>query len=808
MNIKKIAVIGSGVMGAQIAALAAGTGLEVLLLDILPLKAPGADEASKGVTEQSSAWRDKLSLQALANLSTLKPSPLYRASDLKKIKIGNLEDDFQQLADADWIIEVVIERLDIKQSLYARLEKVIKKDAILSSNTSGLSVEKLTEKLSDDVKRRFLVTHFFNPPRYLKLLELVPGKTTDAKVVEAITQIGENVLGKGVVVAKDTPNFIANRIGVFHFLDVMHQADKHNWPVEAVDAVCGIPTARPKSAVFRTADVVGLDTLSLVAENVIKGCSDDEFLRSLSLPQYLHKMILKGLTGQKVGKGFYTKDPATKQIVVIDPATLEYRAKMKFKTPSLGKALGIDDPAKRLQTVVFADDQAAEIAWPTIRNVLLYAAARIPEIADDIVQVDRAMRWGFNWELGPFEMWDALGVERVCEKLATEKQSPPALVQSLLQSGCKSFYEWKSHKRFHFFPQTKTHVPENESEKNISLREYTSAGAVVEKNAGASLLDLGDGIFCCEFHTKMNAIDGDIIGMLDKSLARVEAEGTGLLIANQGGNFSAGANLLLVLMSAQQERWDELERTVRSFQDIVQRMRFSSKPVMSVPYALALGGGCEFALAAGRRVALAETYMGLVEMGAGVVPAGGGCKNLLLQFAAEAKRKHNPKDKIWFSADDGGPFQKVRKAFEYIGTGKVSTSAFEAKSLGFLTPDDLIVLDKDKLLYTAKQELLIWSKTYVPASEELIQLPGKSGKMALLNGLKDWKAQGLATDYDCVIAEKLAHVLSGGDKPTLHITNEQHVLDLEREAFLSLCGNKKTHERMMSLLQTGRPLRN
>lgn len=797
-------------MGAGIAAHLAGCGVDCLLLDILP---PDKPENSNDLK-----WRNKFALAAIERIRTSKPSLIYRQKDVSRIQVGNFEDDLSKISECDWIIEVVLERADIKHKLYERIEPYLGNDAIVSSNTSGLGWSVLAEGRSQKFRRRFLITHFFNPPRYMKLLELVAGPDTDQRVVETVTRFCEDVLGKGVVCAKDTPNFIANRIGATHIMDVMHLTVENGWPIEAVDTVLGPATGRPKSAIYRTADIVGLDTLSFVADTCLKRCSGDEMLNRLKLPQHLAQMIAKNWTGQKAGQGFYKKDAATGAILSIDPSSLDYRPGIKFKTPSLGSVKDMQDVGEKLRTVVFADDQAGEIAWTSISRMIVYAANRVPEIANDIVSVDRAMRWGFNWALGPFETWDALGVKRVCERLEKEGRPVPQIVRELLGTGRESFYEMREGRCFYFDINSK----QMEAEEGVGATLVAPLGRlkpllplilkyldVVSKNSGASLLDLGDGVFCCEFHTKMNAIDADIISMIHQGLDRVEREGVGLLLANEGENFSVGANLLLILMTAQQGKWEDLDKIVREFQAAGQRMRFSPKPVMAVPFGMALGGGCELCLASSARHAAAETYIGLVEVGVGLIPAGGGCKNLLLQVEGIIRRMHRPTDNIWYAPDDAGPYPKVRWAFENIAMAKVSTSAKEAFDLGILAGDDKISPDRERLTAEAKKHLIEFAKTYEPpVKREDITLPGLGGKMAILSALREFKRQGRVTEHDMTVGEKLAHVLSGGDAPTTHKTTEDHILDLEREAFLSLCGMEKTQERMKQMLMTGKPLRN
>lgn len=782
---KKIGVIGAGVMGAQLAALFAGAGAEVLLLDIVPGDVPADADARR---------RNRLAAEAIARLPALKPPALFLRTDAARIEPGNLEDHLRKLSECDWVVEAVVERLDVKRALYARLDGVLKDGAVLTSNTSGILHRTLADGMSPALSRRFFITHFFNPPRYMKLLEVVAGPGVDPDAVEAVVAFGEGRLGKGAVRAKDTPLFIANRIGVFFVLDVMHRLAEQGWPIEAVDAVLSRPTARPRSGVFRTLDLAGLDTLCFVAAELVKGCPGDEAVDRCRIPQFLQRMVVRGLTGDKSGRGFYHKDRATGQIQAFDPATLDYRPRVNFSTPSLLEAAKIADPAERLRRVVFAPDQAGEIAWPAISRTIVYAANRIPEIADDVCAVDAAMRWGYHWELGPFETWDALGVREVAGRLEKEGVELPSLVADLLAAGHTHFYEWRGRRRLFFEIAQRRYDPIPGSEDRATLKRFRTLGRLVEENGGAAVVDVGDGVFACEFRTKMNAIDGDVVAMLHAALERTEREGAGLVIANEGEQFSVGANLLLLLMAAQQRRWNEIDTMVREFQVINQRLRFSPKPVMAVPFGMALGGGCEICLAAPRRTAFVESYVGLVEAGAGLIPAGGGCKNLLLMLEGRAA---------------GGPQPKASAAFELIATARVSASALEAKEMGLFAAGDRIVMDRELLLFEARRELLARAKGYrPPRMREDIVLPGRGGEMALHNAVRNFVARGKATEHDAVVARKLSHVLCGGDQPSIHETSEEHLLELEREAFLSLVAEPKTQERMAHLLKTGKPLRN
>lgn len=788
-NIKKIGVIGSGVMGARLAALFAGVGVRVELLDIVP-QLPLSLPAEKNDTR----FRNRLAEDAVSKLLKAKPPAFYAVEDAKLIRPGNLEDHINRLSECDWILEAVVERLDIKKTIYSKLIRIAKSDTLISSNTSSILRRDLIQGLPESFAKRFLITHFFNPPRYMKLLEIV-GEGADENAALSLHAFAEEVLGKGVVRAKDTPGFIANRIGVFYVLDVMHQMARHGWPIEAVDAVLGKATGRPKSGVFRTMDMAGLDTLAFVATELVKSLPAGDEIQRLKIPQFLQHMIVGGQTGDKSGRGFYFKDKATGQILSYDPFKQDYRTKVGFSTPSLSDSLEISDVRERIKRIVFSEDQSGEIAWPAISRVLVYTANLVPDVSEDIAAMDNAMKWGYHWELGPFETWDALGVKEVVERLEKDGVEIPKIVSDLLGSGGSFFCGWRGFVRTYFDVSKKKMEPAQGSDKSVTLKRIKECGGKILGNQGATLLDLGDGIFACEFHTKMNAIDGDVVSVLNLSLDRVEKDGLGLLVYNDAENFSAGANLLLILMAAEQKRWGEIDAMVGEFQAVNQRMRFSAKPVMAVPFGMTLGGGCEICLACNLRTASIETYMGLVEVGTGLVPAGGGCKNFVLKLEKNIRA--------------GGPQPKVSAAFELIATARVSTSAKNALALGLLSEDDRVVMDRERLLNEAKNTLLVAAGDYLPRTPRTdILLPGIGGEMALVNALRNFVALGKATEYDAFICRKLAHVLAGGDFPVVHETTEEHILDLEREAFLSLVGEQRTKERMISLLKTGKPLRN
>ncbi|MFA5811876.1 MAG: 3-hydroxyacyl-CoA dehydrogenase/enoyl-CoA hydratase family protein, partial [bacterium] len=655
---KKIAVIGAGVMGSQLAALFAGAGCEVELLDVVPGDAREDSDPSA---------RSRLAIEALERVRRAKPPLLYQAGDIAGIRAGNLEDHIDRLCDCDWVLETIVERIDAKRALYDLLELVIPPSAVISSNTSSISLRALTQGRCDSFRCRFLITHFFNPPRHLKLVEFVKSEEIDQDAVAMLEGFLAGRLGKGVVMANDTPAFIANRIGAFYALDAMHLVAERGWPIEAVDAVLGRPAARPRQGIFRTLDMVGLDTVAYVAETVNKGCPDDRLRNRFKIPQYLQHMLVRGWTGTKSGRGFYTKVDGS--VRALDPEALEYRARVNFYTPSLERAAETADPAERLKIVVFAEDQAGEIAWPSISRTLAYAAERIPEITDDLSAVDRAMRWGYGWELGPFEAWDALGVRDVASRLEAEGMRLPQIVERLLSSGKESFHDFSARDRSIF-----------------SIGHSKSVRSVLETNASASLLDLGDGVLACEFHSKMNALDRGTLEILASALDMLEGSGAGLVIANEGEHFSIGANLALVLGASARGEWAELDRLVRALQGLCMRIRFSPKPVVAAPFGRTLGGACEICIAAAARVAHIESYMGFVEPAVGLVPGGGGCKNMLLAL-----------ERL-----DGGPMPKVSAAFELIALSRVSSSAREAVEMGFVSRCDRIVFDRDALLSEAR----------------------------------------------------------------------------------------------------------
>lgn len=809
-EIKKVAVLGAGVMGQGIAAHLAGAGIPVLLLDIVPPKFTEAD-AKLGLKESSPKFRNKFALHGLEAIKNSKPSVIYSKRDLKLIHPGNFEDDWSKLSECDWIVEVVVERLDIKKSVFEKIEKVMKPGAMISSNTSGLPLKDMAEGRGEAFRKNFLVTHFFNPVRYLKLVEIISSAETDPEVVQTMAHFLEDRLGKGVVYAKDTPNFIANRIGTFAFMTALHRVIEEGWKIEAIDKILGPAMGKPKSAMFRTADLAGIDTLAHVVKNTYDHCPEDEARTAFVMPDVVYKMIEKGWTGNKAGQGFYKKDKdasGNKQILCLNLKTGEYEPKTEVKFDSLKTAKNIEDPGERIKSMVNAEDKAAQFAWQVTRDTLIYTAHRIPEIADDIVNVDNAMKWGFNWEIGPFETLDALGLKETVERIQKDGLEVPELFQQVLEKGEGCFYKKTDGKHEYFDLKTNRYQPVPTKPNIFFLKDIKEdAKNVLKKNSGASLIDLGDGVLCLEFHTKMNAIDADIgeMGLAGLDLLH-DKNYQGMVVTNEAENFSVGANIMLLFLEAQQKNWDNIEKMVKGFQDFGMKMKYSPKPVVAAPFGLTLGGGCEVVMAADQARAAAETYIGLVEVGVGLIPAGGGCKNMLLNCESALRAKG---EKVWMSQGDGGPFPKVQKAFERIGFAKVATSAKEAVDDNYLKRSDKISLNRDTLLHDAKQDVLALAKDYTqPEPREDILLPGEGGKMAVKSSIRNFLSLGQISEHDAVIAEKLAHVLCGGDMATQGMVSEQHILDLEREAFISLSGMPKTQERIQYMLMNNKPLRN
>ena len=807
-KIKKAGVIGAGVMGATIAAQLANVGIETVLLDIVPPELT-EDDKKKGLTAESSNFRNKFGQNGLKGALKSKPASFYIPENAKLISIGNLEDDLELLKGVDWIIEVVVERLDIKRIVFEKLESVLTPGTIITSNTSGIPAKEMSEGRSDDFKKHFAITHFFNPPRYMKLLEIVPGPDTLPEVVDILAEICEKVVGKGIVYAKDTPNFVANRVGTFSMFSGISAMIDLGLTIEAVDKLTGPVVGNPNSASFRTADLVGLDTLLHVADNVYEGAPDDEKREIFKAPEFISAMVEKNLLGEKTRQGFYkkSKDSDGKRVILsLDYKTLEYTPQEKAKFASLEAAKNISGTGEKIKSLFYAKDTAGQFTFRTFAETLIYSANRIPEIADDIVNIDNALKWGFARKLGPFEVWDAIGLGKSVVKMKEAGYEIPAWVDEMLSDGKESFYKKEAGALYYYDIPSKDYKEIPTRPGIILLPSLKEQEKEVAANTGASLIDIGDGVACLEFHAKMNAIGDDIIAMIQKSADIVNKDFDGLVIANHGTNFSVGANLPMVLFAAQEEEWDDLDWAIKGLQDALMKIKYMDKPVVAAPAGMALGGGCEICLAADRVRYAAETYMGLVEVGVGVIPAGGGCKELLIRNTEHL-----------FEVQKGGLYPKqiemmpfVARAFESIAMAKVATSGQEAVKLGYLRPTDKMTVNRDYLMEDAKKTVLAMNiEGYVPSRPlDEIRVPGEPTLAMIKLALWTMHESGYITDHDITVSTKVGYVLCGGNVLADTKVTEQYLLDLEREAFLSLCGDPNTQARIQHMLTTGKPLRN
>ncbi len=807
-RIRKAAVLGAGVMGSRIAALLAAVDVPTCLLDIVP-KEPDEQDVKQGLTEESPEFRNKLARMGIQNTIGTRPPAMFVPADAKLITPGNFDDHMQWLSDVDWIIEGVVEDLTIKRGLLRKVEQYIKPGTIISTNTSGLSIERISEELSEETRAHFMGTHFFNPPRHMSLLEIIPGRSTDRELLSFMADFCEKSLGKSIVFAKDTPNFIANRIGAHAVIGVMKIMVEDGYTIEEADAITGPPMGRPRSASFRTSDMVGLDTFLKVAQNVCENIEDEQEKQDFAVPDFVKKMVDSGLLGDKTQKGFYQKvmGPEGSKILTLDYNSMEYVPQRSPGLPMLDELRKAGDPAVSLQTLVYSDDRAGLFAWKTLKRMLLYSAAKVPEIADDILNVDRAMRWGFNWDLGPFETWDAVGLIKSVERMQKEGEKIPEKIERMLKSGRERFYEKRNGKNYYYDFGKADYVGIEDKPQIILLPSLKERTGVIKSSAGASLIDMGDGVTCLEFHSPNNAIDPDVIRMIGDSVAEVEENFEGLVIGNQGANFCVGADIKQIYPAIQGKQWDTLDLAIRQIHQALMTVKYSAKPVVAAPFRMTLGGGCEVCLAADMVRAHVEAYMGLVEFGMGVIPSGGGCKEMLLR-ATDWVPPSIPSAVPGGGKPDILPY--VARVFETIAMAKVSTCAQEAYELGFLRPNDRITMNRDHLLYDAKQSVLnLVSEGYHrPRPRDEIRVTGRTG-MGLLELLVYLLKEGLyITDHDAVVATKLAYVLTGGDVDQNTLVTEEYLLDLEREAFLSLCGEEKTQARMKHFIETGRPLRN
>ncbi len=798
-KIRKAAVIGSGVMGGGIAALLASAGVETLMLDIVPF------DLSEEEKKDPKA-RNRMVKTGYDNLLTIQPALLMQKKDIQRISIGNLEDDFDKLAGCDWIVEVVVENLKVKQDLFKRIDGVRKPGAIVSSNTSGIPLKAMSEGLSDDFRKHFLGTHFFNPVRYMHLLEIIPGEETDQDILAFIADFGERILGKGIVWAKDTPNFVGNRIGVQGMVKSMQLMVEEGLTIQEVDALFGPAMGRPKTAMFKTSDLVGLDTMGHVARNSYELIADEEEKKDFVIPDFVNQMIAKKLLGKKTQAGFYKTDltPEWKKVrKVINPETLEYEDWQKVDLPCLAEAKKAKTLPEKMRAIVYGDDKGARFAWKAVASQLIYSANRIPEISDTIVEIDNAMKWGYNFEMGPFETWDAIGVRESVAKMEADGMAVPGKVKDMLAAGVESFYKTADGKVSFYDFTAKTYKDVVVSESNISLAALKGAGKLVKSCASASLVDLGDGVFCCEFHTKMNALNAEIIQFMDEALDYVDENGVGLVIGNQAGGmpgaFSAGADLVQVGEAVKTNRLGDVEEMIKALHAVVQKETFSPFPVVAAPYGLALGGGCEVCLAADRIVAHAELYMGLVEIGVGLLPGGGGCKNLWKKAVTSIPANVKDVDLSKFFIP----------TFMNIATAKVSMSAAQARANGFLGPQDRIVFNRDLLIGEAKKEVLRMADAgYAPPAKKKVKVLGAAAEGMVNGEIFNMQSAGYVSEYDAFLARRIATVVAGGDVRTNSEVDEDVILNLEREAFIDFLKQEKTLARIEHMLKTGKPLRN
>jgi len=801
-RIEKVAVLGAGTMGARIAAHLANANVPCWLLDIVPKE--GAD-------------RNAIARAGLDAARKAKPAAFFSADRAQLITVGNFEDHLEWVAGADWIIEVVAENLEIKRKLLDAVEKHRRPGAYITSNTSGLPIRLIAEGHSEEFQQHWCGTHFFNPPRYMKLLEIIPGPHSSAEMLRVLGDFCDRRLGKGIVRAKDTPNFIANRIGTYSMLNVLRLMRELDMTIEEVDACTGPAVGWPKSATFRTADIVGLDVLVHVVRNLHENVSDPEERARYAVPELVAEMQKRNWLGEKTGGGFYKRVKGAggeKEIVALDWKTMEYRPRQKARFASIENGKTIEDTRERLQALLEGKDKAAQFLLASISEMCRFAAARVPEIADRIVEVDRAMRWGFAWEMGPFEIWDAIGVERLAAHLQKEGQAAPPIVEKLLASGARAFYQSAQGRTAYFDLASGAHQPLEETPGVIFLKAQHERAKVVESNAGASLVDLGDGVVCCEFHSKMNSIGGDTVQMLHAGLERLQTDFDALVIANQAQNFSVGANIMILLMAAQEGEWDDIHYAVRQFQNINMALKYAPKPVVAAPHGMSLGGGCEIPLHCARIHAAAESYIGLVEAGVGLLPGGGGTKEMAIRanervgalLAAPVSAAVTPET-------DLDLFNAFKPIFQTVATAKVGASVEESRELGFLRRSDPVSMNRDRQVADAKETALGlvragYGPPAVAPTAPSVRVLGEqllnAGKLAIHMMLRG----EFISEYDAHVGRKIAWVLAGGNITAPQYVSEQYLLDLEREGFVSLCGERKTQERIAHTLKTGKPLRN
>ncbi len=778
-KIEKVAVLGAGVMGAQIAGHLGNAGIPSYLFDM-----------SKELSEKGKS-----------TLTSLKPKPLYKPKNADLVTSCTYDDDIEKIAEADWVIEAVVERLDIKETIYQKLLPHLKKKAILTSNTSGIPLQDLTKNLPDDVKERFMITHFFNPPRYMQLLELVRGKETTDETYETMMEFGESVLGKGIVHAKDTPNFIGNRIGVYGMMIAINLAQEYGLTVEEVDKLTGPISGRPKSATFRTADVVGLDTLKNVSLTTYNKAQEDEERDIFQIPAILESLITSDRLGQKTKAGFYKKNE-DRSIHSVDLKTGEYSPMGQVRFDCFRIAKDRQRLSDKITALCFGDDRGSKYFWEITAKMFIYSANRVPEISDDILNIDNAMKWGFGWEAGPFETWDMLGIRKTIDRMKSEGKTVPQWVLDMLELGRETFYQVDNGIKSYWCPIKKSALNLKNNSKVFNISLHKTGNNTIKRDLSASLNDMGDGVLNVEFHSilqpTLHPIDSSYIEMINLAIDMIEkGDYKAMVLGHQGANFCAGANLNLLLELSQNNQWEALDFAVKTMQDMTQRIRFSPGPVVAAPFQLTLGGGVELVQPAAHRIAAAETYMGLVEVGVGLIPGGSGNLRMILNAMEGGTGRM-------------GAFQKIQKTFETVGFAKIATSADEAKHLGYLKKNDTVILNRDYLIQAAKDKAIELAQNYTPPTyRDDLKLPGAGGRTAMAMALKGFKMQGKISDHDQKIGEKLAYVLTGGDKAGLtKSVDEQYLLDIEREAFVSLAGEQLTQDRITYMLKKGKPLRN
>lgn len=797
-NIKKVAVLGSGVMGSRIAAHFANIGCKVLLLDIIPREVP-KEFAEKGATKDTPAVRNSLVTKAFENAKKSKPAPFYHEDFAERITLGNFDDNMKDIADCDWIIEVVVESLDIKKKVFEQVEEYRKPGTLITSNTSGIPINLMLEGRSEDFQKHFCGTHFFNPPRYLKLLEIIPTKKTDPAIIDFLMHYGDLYLGKTTVLCKDTPAFIANRVGIYAILNVVDTMQKLDLNIDQIDKLTGPVIGRPKSATFRTSDVVGLDTLIKVADNLYKALTNDEQREIFNLPDVVRKLEENNWLGDKTGQGFYKKtknDKGKTQILTLDLKSMEYHPKQKAKFATLEQTKAIDNLDERWKVLFSGKDKAGEFYRDSFYGLFEYVSNRIPEIADELYKIDDAVEAGFGWKVGPFKTWDATGVKKSVEKMEEMGYQPNQWVYDMMEAGNDAFYKVENGIRKYYDIPTATYKPVP-GQGDLIILDNLRENNIVWSNSGATIFDLGDGVLNLEFNTKMNTLGGEVIEGVNKAITMAEENYRGLVIGNQADQFSAGANLGMVFMYAIEQEYDEIDFMIRHFQNTMMRVRYSSIPVVVAPHGLTLGGGCEMTMHADIVQAAAETYIGLVEVGVGLIPAGGGTKEFTKRVS----------DAI----EEGDvELNSLQNVFMHIATAKVATSAYEARAMNILRPQDRISINKDRQIADAKRMVIELAESgyTMPVQAQNIKVQGRTGMALFMAGVNGMRMGHYISDHDVKIAQKIAYVMCGGDLSYPQNVSEQYLLDLEREAFLSLTGERKTLERIQAILQGGKPLRN